>query len=219
MIETRDLEEQTFAELEKLEGVWGSYTATLNADELRAFVFLQDRGYAAIQKDTTGSRIMRTYPQGSGELDLSAIRAEQARPSVKPLEWSVASHNEDKTDMFWVGCGLHLTYRSRLCDGKYSLGLHYAGLAWDTGVCLRSWGKWDAFDTLEAAKAAAQTDYSQRILSALVTPSTTTEEKEEIARDAFGAGWLAALDMQGRQSDDNDVIAWDRYRALLEGDR
>lgn len=83
MAETRDLEEQTFAELEKLEGVWGSYTATLNADELRAFVFLQDRGYAAIQKDTAGSRIVRTYPQASGELTaLSAIRAEQARPSV-----------------------------------------------------------------------------------------------------------------------------------------
>jgi len=63
-----DMEMRIFAELEKLEGAWGSYTATLNADELRAFIFLQDRGYAKLQKDVAGSKIIRAYPKGSGFL-------------------------------------------------------------------------------------------------------------------------------------------------------
>lgn len=46
------------------------------------------------------------------------------------------------------------------------------------------------FKTLEAAKAAAQADYEQRILSALATPEAGTSEREPVARADILREWF-----------------------------
>ena len=89
--------------------------------------------------------------QPSPALDTTEyIRADLARPKVKPLEWMDGWADGTCYDVTPFN-PIEYTHRiSKLKDGTYHS--HF-------GV----------FETLEAAKAAAQADYERRILAALET--------------------------------------------------
>ena len=97
-----------------------------------------------------GTRMV-SYPSEPYPADgVKYIRADLARPKVKPLEWMDGWADGTCYDVTPFN-PIEYTHRiSKLKDGTYHS--HF-------GV----------FETLEAAKAAAQADYERRILAALET--------------------------------------------------
>ena len=88
--------------------------------------------------------------QPSPALDTTEyIRADLARPKVKPLEW----YDDDVDVIEAVGWGVTYSVMT-MPSGKGNLRI---------GSKLR----WVTYPTPEAAKAAAQEDYERRILAAL----------------------------------------------------
>lgn len=104
---------------------------------------------------------------GAGREIAEAIRALAASPSspasgvrVKALEWSTDDYEDDVRAEWFAVCvvGQYLAYQR---DGDWRLNLDYASGDEMIQVYI------GAFETPDAAKAAAQTEYEARILSAL----------------------------------------------------
>ena len=94
-------------------------------------------------------QFLRGVYDGSGEVEY--LRADLARPKVKPLVW---------VDLYGDGSRYEVSLDDPL---GYEDSIH--GL--QDGTYHSHFG---AFATLEDAKAAAQEDYERRILAALETP-------------------------------------------------
>lgn len=86
--------------------------------------------------------------------------------TVKPLVWKQLYEGSTMYPMEWNGVGAFSSV-------VYRVGQHWKGSGYySVGNC---------FDTLEEAQAAAQTDYEQRILSA-IEASALTASQEEVKR-------------------------------------
>lgn len=86
--------------------------------------------------------------------------------TVKPLVWKQLYEGSTMYPMEWNGVGAFSSV-------VYRVGQHWKGSGYySVGNC---------FDTLEEAQDAAQTDYEQRILSAIDT-SALTASQEEVKR-------------------------------------
>lgn len=93
----------------------------------------------------------------AAEARIAALEAERGRVAVKPLEWKP----------FHTGDGREYT------DAPFGISYHVSREGW--------WRPLDGLNEcngIEAAKAAAQADYEQRVRSAIMAPAVTEEAVE-----------------------------------------
>lgn len=97
---------------------------------------------------------------------LSCLAGEGWRPKVKPLDW----HHQNRDDITrYFANPPFAEYIITWAASGYDLFIGFWGSAAEPRP--------RPFETLDAAKAAAQADYDRRILSALDLPAPSVEEK------------------------------------------
>lgn len=101
---------------------------------------------------TACAEAIRALTPDDARAALARMMAERAAPKVKPLAW-------ERSVL------LGEVYKAASIFGEYICGIDDDNIAYGGGV--PDARKWIDYDTLEAAKAAAQADYERRIREAL----------------------------------------------------
>jgi hypothetical protein len=145
---------------------------------------------------------------------IAALPAVAPGVRVKPLVW-IDFEGKGAKAPAWNEANYMIQLWS---DGRYEISASYPGYS----TFIEGTDRW--YDTLDAAKAAAQADYERRIITALDTPAPAMGELVEAAKAdprvvQLEAEIKALADVCDCECDDDDCVRCSHYPAILEQKR
>ena len=133
-----------------------------------------------------------------------------AEPRVKPLEWTEVTSARSDEDPTPEHTG---DYEAATPFGTYYIEQYFGSDSYGWNVTINGYDPVADKDDPEDAKAAAQTDYERRILSALANPEAEARLRERVDEDDTEMTWRdLALQFDGQRMQAMQIL-----RAIRDG--